>query len=52
MKTKINEAKTLIQHISCDCKWNFNSATCNSGKNWNKETCKCECKNYCTWTKD
>ena len=26
--TKINEAKTLVKHISCDCKRKFNSTTC------------------------
>ena len=30
MITRIYEAKTLIKHISCDCKCKFNSATCNS----------------------
>ena len=25
---KINEAKTLVKHISRDCKYKFNSATC------------------------
>ena len=25
MRTKINEAKTLIKHISCDCKCKFKS---------------------------
>ena len=28
--TKINEAKTLIKHISCDCKCKFNSTACHS----------------------
>ena len=27
--TNRNEAKTLVKHISCDCKYKFNSATCN-----------------------
>ena len=26
--TKINEAKTLVKHISRDCECKFNSATC------------------------
>ena len=33
MITGINEDKTLIKHISCDCKCKFNSTTCNSNKN-------------------
>ena len=31
--TRINERKTFVKHISCDCKWRFNSITCNSIKN-------------------
>ena len=27
--TKIYEAKTLIKHIACDCKYKFNSTTSN-----------------------
>ena len=52
MITRINEAKTLIQHISCDCKLKSISKTCNSNQKWNSETCKSECKNYCTCTND
>ena len=50
MITRINEAKTPIKHISCDCKLKFNSKTCNSNQKWNSETCQSECKNYCTCT--
>ena len=49
---KIREAKTLIKDISCDCKFKFNSATCNSNEKWNNKICQCECKNYRTCTKD
>ena len=30
MITNKNEAKALIEHISCDCKFKFNSTVCNS----------------------
>ena len=30
--TRINEVKTFVKHISCDCKCNFNSTTCH----WNQ----------------
>ena len=36
----------MVKHISCACKWKFNSATCNSKQKWNNETCQRECKNY------
>ena len=32
MITRINEGKTLIKHISCDCKCRFNSTKCNSNQ--------------------
>ena len=47
-----NEAKAMTQHISCDCKWKFNSAICNSNQKWNNKECQCECKNYRTCKKD
>ena len=45
MVTNKNEAKTMIKHISCDCKWKFNSTACNSNQKWNNKTCQCEYKN-------
>ena len=30
--TRTNEAKTLIKHISCDCKFKFDSTPCNSNQ--------------------
>ena len=32
MITKKNETKGMTDHISCDCKCKFNSATCNSNQ--------------------
>ena len=40
-----NEAKTMMEHISCVCKCKFNSATCNSNQKWNNKTCQCGCQN-------
>ena len=31
-------AKTLVKHISYDCKCKLNNTTCNSNKKWNNET--------------
>ena len=42
-----DEAKAMTEHISCDCKCNFNSTTCNSKQKWNNKTCQWECRNYC-----
>ena len=52
MITNRNEAKKIVKHIPCGCKWKFNSATCNSNQKWNNETCQCECRNYLTYKKD
>ena len=39
MITNKNETKTMTKYISCDCKFKFNSTTCNSDQEWNIETC-------------
>ena len=52
MITRTNEDKMLVKHISCDCKWKFNSLTCNSNQKWNNDECKCECKKFRASKKD
>ena len=52
MITKKKEAETMIKHISCDCKWKFNSTRYNSNQNWNNKTCQCKSKNYSKSEKD
>ena len=46
MLTRIYEVKTLENHISCNCKWKFNIATCNSNQKWNNDKSQCECRIY------
>ena len=36
----------MTEHISCTCKYKFNSTICNSNQWWNNKTCQCECKKY------
>ena len=43
MTTRINEAKTLLKHISCDCKCKFDSTGCNSNQKWNNDKCQWKC---------
>ena len=50
--TNKDEAKGMIEHISCDYKCKFNSTTCNSNQKWNNKTCQCECKNHRKCEKD
>ena len=52
MITNKNEAKAMIEHISCDCKCKLNSTTCNSKQTWNNKRCQCEWENYCKCKKD
>ena len=52
MIARTNYAKTLIKHISNDCKCKFDSAICNWNLKWNNETCQCECKTNRTGKKD
>ena len=44
MITNKDEAKAMMQHISCDCKCEFNITTCNWKQKWNNETSQCEYK--------
>ena len=52
MTTRINEAKTSVKHIPCDCKYKFDSTTYNSNQKSNSDKCQCECKNRHTHKKD
>ena len=35
MITRVNEAKTMVKHITCNSKTKFDSTTCNSNHKWN-----------------
>ena len=49
MITNKDEAKAMTEHISCDCKYKFNSKICNSNQKQNNKTCQCECENEYSW---
>ena len=46
MVTGINESKTLIKHISFDCKCKFDRKKCNSDQCQNKDKFRCECEKH------
>ena len=46
MIPRINERKTLANHISCECKCRFDRKKCNSNQWWNNDKCRCECKKH------
>ena len=52
MKTNKSEVKAMPEHISCDCKYKFNSTICSLSQKWNNKTCQCESKNYRTWKRN
>ena len=43
----INEWKTLMKHLSCECKCIFDERNCNSDQWWYNIKCRCECKKTC-----
>ena len=44
MITRINESKTLIKDMSCECKCKFDCSKYNSSLKWNKNKRQYECK--------
>ena len=44
MITGINGSKTLIKHMSCECKCRFGGRKCSSDQWCNNGKCWCECK--------
>ena len=51
MTKRINETKTLVKHISCDCQCRSDSTTCNSNKKWNNKKCRCDCEKSYSWNR-
>ena len=45
MITGINESKTLINLISCECECKLDGRKCNLIQNWNSDKCRCDCEN-------
>ena len=41
MITNSNEIKVMAKYISYDCKWKFNSISCNSNQKWNNKRFLC-----------
>ena len=46
MITNKDEAEAMTEHISCDCKCNFNSTSCNSHHKWKNKTRQCQYQSY------
>ena len=41
---EINESKTLIKHVSCEYRYEFDGRKFDSKQKWNFKKCKYECK--------
>ena len=44
LMSRINETRQIIWHETCKCICRLTSAICNSKQIWNKDKCRCECK--------
>ena len=44
MLSRINETGKIVWHETCKCICHLTSAICNDKQEWNKNTCRCECK--------
>ena len=44
LMARINETRQIVWHETCKCICRLTSAICNSKQIWNKDKCRCECK--------
>ena len=44
LMSRINETRSMICHETCKCVCRLTKAICNSRQIWNKDKCRCECK--------
>ena len=48
--TGIYETRFIVQNKSCKYKCRLNNNACNSKQKWNREGCRCECKELDNWS--
>ena len=44
LMSRTNETRFREWHETCKCKWRLDAIVCNNKQRWNKNKCKCECK--------
>ena len=44
LMSRINEARQIMWPEACKCVFRLTSAVCNTRQIWNKDKCRCECK--------
>ena len=42
--SRTNEARFIKWHEECKCKCRLDAIICNNKQHWNKNKCRCECK--------
>ena len=42
--SKTNETRHIEWDEACRCKCRLNASVCNNKQHWNKDKCRCECK--------
>ena len=45
LMSRTNETRFTIWHEKCKCKCRLDAIICNNIQRWNKNKCRCECKN-------
>ena len=44
LMSRTNETRHVKWHEACKCKCRLDASVCNSKQRWNKDKCRCECK--------
>ena len=44
LMSRTNETRHVKLHETCKCKCRLDASVCNSKQRWNKDKCRCECK--------
>ena len=44
LMSRINETRSIKSHETCKCICRLNEIICNNKQRWNKDQCRCECK--------
>ena len=44
LMSRTNEAKNIKWHETCKCEYRLDAIVCNNKQPWNKNKCRCECK--------
>ena len=46
LMSRINETRHIIWHETCRCICRLSASVCNNSQRWNKDKCRCECKEF------